>query len=56
MLAQVLDDTYEMSSKKGTPLKLKVFVSGRGRLENEGAEALSKVFKVRLQDVRWYNM
>lgn len=46
MLAAVLDEAYEASSKAGRPLALKVFVSGRGRLENEGATALSHVFKV----------
>ena len=46
MLAAVLEDTYAASSAQGKPLALKVFVSGRGRLENEGAKALSEVFKV----------
>ena len=48
MLAAVLEDTYVASSAHGKPLALKVFVSGRGRLENEGAKALSEVFKVSL--------
>ena len=48
MLAAVLEDTYVASSAQGRPLALKVFVSGRGRLENEGAKALSEVFKVSL--------
>ena len=48
MLAAVLEDTYVASSAQGKPLALKVFVSGRGRLENEGAKALSEVFKVSL--------
>ena len=48
MLAAVLEDTYAASSAQGKPLALKVFVSGRGRLENEGAKALSEVFKVSL--------
>ena len=48
MLAAVLEDTYVASSAQGKPLALKVFVSGRGRLENEGAKALSEVFKVGL--------
>lgn len=30
----------------GTPLKLKTFIAGRNRLENEGAKALAKAFKV----------
>lgn len=46
MLAEVLEDTFQASSKAGKPLALRVFVSGRGRLENDGAKALSEVFKV----------
>lgn len=46
MLAAVLSDTYTSSCKAGKPLALKVFVSGRGRLENEGSIALSEIFKV----------
>lgn len=46
MLAAVLEDTYKSSSAQGKPLALKVFISGRGRLENEGAKALSEIFKV----------
>ncbi|XP_067948728.1 ran GTPase-activating protein 1-like isoform X2 [Watersipora subatra] len=45
MLAAVLDETYESSCKAGKRFALKVFVSGRGRLENEGSIALSHVFK-----------
>jgi Ran GTPase-activating protein 1 len=47
MLAECLTKCYEAGSKVNTPLKLKVFVSGRGRLENEGSKALAKVFEVR---------
>ena len=39
-------ECYQSSSAAGTPLALKVFISGRGRLENEGSKALSEVFKV----------
>ena len=46
MLAECLDQCYEESKKEGSPLALTLFVSGRGRLEDEGAKALSEVFKV----------
>ena len=39
-------ECYKTSSAAGTPLALRVFISGRGRLENEGSKALSEVFKV----------
>ena len=37
---------FKASSAAGTPLALRVFISGRGRLENDGSTALSEVFKV----------
>jgi len=43
MLATALNDCYENSTKAGIPLKLKTFIAGRNRLENEGATALAKV-------------
>ena len=43
---------YKSSSAAGTPLALKLFVSGRGRLENEGSTALSEVFKVSLVSIQ----
>ena len=46
MLAECLMDCYKSSKDAGSPLALKVFVSGRGRLEDEGSSALSEVFKV----------
>ncbi|WAQ98909.1 RAGP1-like protein [Mya arenaria] len=46
MLASCLMDCYQSSSAAGTPLALKVFISGRGRLENDGSKALSEVFKL----------
>lgn len=46
MLAECLMDCYKSSKSAGTPLALKVFISGRGRLENEGSTALSEVFKL----------
>ncbi|XP_076248152.1 ran GTPase activating protein [Calliopsis andreniformis] len=46
MLAKALLDCHDNSSKAGVPpLALKVFIAGRNRLENEGAEALASVFK-----------
>lgn len=44
MLAKALLDCHEASVKAGTPLKLKVFIAGRNRLENDGAKALAEVF------------
>ncbi|XP_003702169.3 ran GTPase activating protein [Megachile rotundata] len=46
IVAKALLDCYNNSSKAGTsPLALKVFVAGRNRLEDEGAEALASVFQ-----------
>ena len=46
MLAKALLDCYDNSLNAGSPpLALKVFVAGRNRLENEGAEALAAVFQ-----------
>jgi Ran GTPase-activating protein 1 len=39
-------DCYNESRESGRTLSLKVFIAGRNRLENEGAKALSEVFKV----------
>lgn len=44
MLANALMHCHEKSIEHGTPLKLKVFIAGRNRLENEGAKALAAVF------------
>ena len=46
MLAKALLECHKKSSEKGAGLPLKLFIAGRNRLENEGAEALSKVFLV----------
>ncbi|RZC35372.1 ran GTPase-activating protein 1 [Asbolus verrucosus] len=46
LLATALTDCYNSSKKNGSPLALKVFIAGRNRLENEGAKALAKVFKM----------
>jgi len=45
MLAECLSECHEKSVAAGRPLALKVFISGRGRLENDGATALAKAFK-----------
>ncbi|KAM0736563.1 Ran GTPase-activating protein 1 [Formica fusca] len=45
MLAKALEKCLENSSKEGAPLALKVFIVGRNRLENEGAQALAPVFE-----------
>ena len=41
-------ECHKAGTAAGTPLALRVFVSGRGRLENEGSIALAGAFKVRL--------
>ena len=46
MLADSLLACHSASVTAGQPLSLKVFVSGRGRLEDEGAIALADAFKV----------
>jgi Ran GTPase-activating protein 1 len=52
MLADCLTECHQSSVKAGKPLKLKIFVSGRNRLENPGATALAAVFKVTTQGWR----
>ncbi|KAJ8363278.1 hypothetical protein SKAU_G00121090 [Synaphobranchus kaupii] len=44
ILAAALTECHKQSCVVGTPLKLKVFIAGRNRLENEGATALAKAF------------
>lgn len=46
MLADAMCKCVENSQRDGSPLALKVFVCGRNRLENEGATAVSKFFKM----------
>ncbi|CAL1604866.1 unnamed protein product [Knipowitschia caucasica] len=46
ILADALMEGHRESSALGSPLKLKVFIAGRNRLENEGACALAKAFKL----------
>jgi len=57
MLADSLLACHSASVTASRPLSLKVFVSGRGRLEDEGAIALADAFKVRLgfAFTKWYN-
>ena len=46
MLSECLLECHKNSVAAGKPLALKVFVSGRNRLENDGATALATAFKV----------
>ncbi len=46
VLASALTECHKQSSAAGSPLRLKVFIAGRNRLENNGATALAKAFKV----------
>ncbi|KAI5103244.1 ran GTPase-activating protein 1, partial [Silurus meridionalis] len=46
ILASALTECYKSSHAAGSPLKLKVFVAGRNRLENDGTIALSRAFKL----------
>lgn len=46
ILADALTQCYQKSKESGAPLRLKVFIAGRNRLENEGATALAKAFQV----------
>ncbi|BFZ14600.1 hypothetical protein BsWGS_17638 [Bradybaena similaris] len=45
MLAECLLECHKSSVAAGQPLSLRVFISGRNRLENDGATALSAAFK-----------
>lgn len=45
MLAKALLECHSEGQKAGTPLRLKVFIAGRNRLENDGAKALAEVFE-----------
>ncbi|XP_055855857.1 ran GTPase-activating protein [Episyrphus balteatus] len=44
MLSESILDCYKNSCDAGTPLDLRVFVTGRNRLENEGAKSIAKIF------------
>ncbi|XP_050922262.1 LOW QUALITY PROTEIN: ran GTPase-activating protein 1b [Lates calcarifer] len=46
ILAEALIECHRQSSALGAPLKLRVFIAGRNRLENEGASALAKAFQL----------
>ncbi|XP_062382472.1 ran GTPase-activating protein 1b [Sardina pilchardus] len=46
ILAGALIECHKQSSAAGSPLRLKVFIAGRNRLENEGATALAKAFQL----------
>jgi Ran GTPase-activating protein 1 len=46
LLSEAFIKCHESSSLTGSPFALKVFISGRNRLEDEGAKALSKAFKI----------
>ncbi|KAJ7984756.1 hypothetical protein DPEC_G00358070 [Dallia pectoralis] len=46
ILATALTECHKQTAALGVPLKLKVFIAGRNRLENEGATALAKAFKL----------
>ncbi|XP_056325508.1 ran GTPase-activating protein 1b [Danio aesculapii] len=46
VLASALTECHKQSSASGSPLRLKVFIAGRNRLENDGATALAKAFKL----------
>ncbi|KAF7648751.1 hypothetical protein LDENG_00152320 [Lucifuga dentata] len=46
ILAASLIECHKKSSAQGAPLRLKVFVAGRNRLENDGATALAQAFQL----------
>ncbi|KAL2078072.1 hypothetical protein ACEWY4_025757 [Coilia grayii] len=46
ILADALTECHKKSSASGAPLRLKVFIAGRNRLENEGATALAMAFQL----------
>ncbi|CAN9508988.1 unnamed protein product [Ophioblennius macclurei] len=46
ILAEALMECHRQSSALGTPLRLRIFIAGRNRLENEGASALAKAFQL----------
>ncbi|KAJ4941012.1 hypothetical protein JOQ06_027299 [Pogonophryne albipinna] len=46
ILAEALIDCHRKSLAHESPLRLRVFIAGRNRLENEGASALAKAFQL----------
>lgn len=47
ILAEALIECHRQATATGAALRLRVFVAGRNRLENEGASALAKAVQVR---------
>ena len=45
-MSEAFIECYNSSKNTNTPFALKVFISGRNRLEDPGAKALSEAFKV----------
>ncbi|KAL1763711.1 ran GTPase-activating protein 1, partial [Sigmodon hispidus] len=46
ILAAALTECHSKSSAQGNPLALKVFVTGRKHLDNDGATALAEAFGI----------
>ncbi|KAM4524331.1 ran GTPase-activating protein 1b [Odontesthes bonariensis] len=46
ILAEALMECHRQSAAVRAPLRLRVFIAGRNRLENEGASALAKAFQL----------
>ncbi|KAF7654005.1 hypothetical protein LDENG_00075930 [Lucifuga dentata] len=46
VLAETLIECHRESAALGAPLRLRVFIAGRNRLENEGASALAQAFQL----------
>ncbi|XP_076007913.1 ran GTPase-activating protein 1b [Genypterus blacodes] len=46
VLAEALMESHRRSAALGAPLRLRVFIAGRNRLENEGASALAHAFQL----------
>ncbi|XP_036408203.1 ran GTPase-activating protein 1a [Megalops cyprinoides] len=46
ILAAALTECHKQATAQGAPLRLKVFIAGRNRLENDGATALAGAFQL----------
>ncbi|XP_062387786.1 ran GTPase-activating protein 1-like [Sardina pilchardus] len=46
ILAAALTECHKQSTAQGAPLRLKVFIAGRNRLENDAATALAQAFQL----------
>ena len=46
ILSEAFIESHKSSKAAGCPFSLKVFISGRNRLEDPGAKSLSEAFKV----------